>query len=711
MADGVLAVEGTAWDAPAAFVLGPTETSLVFQFDHSSLVQSLLIQADNNDTYQFEGRRLDGSYEVLGEVRPDDDTGLRTRSVVLPQPRGPFDALRITPHGGDGRYSVSEIVASCAPQLPPLKVRRFGTFFSTTYSIELVWLITVVLGAVLNALRPSKAALVLGGVATVLVTAYLGYVFWNAAELPRDAMQFQRALLAVSLILLGGIYQLRKTSRTMPAVFLGCVAIVAVCNFFSYGHRHFHRGNTNGGTWVHTFDMRIYYPTAKYFNELGYDGVYLASLGAYQEIRNSSWSELSQVRVRDLQNYSVETAGHLTEKIAAAKARFSPARWEAFVDDMRYFVDLMGDFDYLGTHADHGANASPAWMAIAHAIFSPFRASEAVLVGAGMLDVVLLGIAFVAIVRVFGWQLALFVVASFGATDFPYFGSNWVGATLRHDWLATLALGVCALKSRRYGLAGSLLAYSSMIRVFPVLAACVAALPLFAKLLRGGAIVSNFDRSALYRYGRGFIVTALILGMLPIALFGFRHSWAEWGSKIIEHANKPSVNNVGWRTVMAFDPDLVARRVMVPSNPEPWIRWQETQMQTLRENGVTYRGGQIIGLLAVGLLAWRAFPSQAALLGIALVPILSYPSNYYLHFFCLFPLLAYSWRDFRVGNRQLAHAAVMSLGVLFVIQYFTLSEPHSDECFTEQSAALLVALVIVLMAFGSWLRAGALRRF
>ena len=64
-----------------------------------------------------------------------------------------------------------------------------------------------------------------------------------------------------------------------------------------------------------------------------------------------------------------------------------------------------------------------------------------------MFDLVLLLLTFVMIGRCFGLRTALVSMVVFGSNDFIMYGTNWAGSTLRHDWLAYLGLGACAVKS------------------------------------------------------------------------------------------------------------------------------------------------------------------------------------------------------------------------------------------------------------------------
>ena len=67
----------------------------------------------------------------------------------------------------------------------------------------------------------------------------------------------------------------------------------------------------------------------------------------------------------------------------------------------------------------------------------------------------------------FGLLPMLVAMTVFGATELYMFGTNWAGATLRHDWLALLAFAACALRRQRWLLAGALLGFGTMLRVLP----------------------------------------------------------------------------------------------------------------------------------------------------------------------------------------------------------------------------------------------------
>src|SRR5262249_48658458 len=141
---------------------------------------------------------------------------------------------------------------------------------------------------------------------------------------------------------------------------------------------------------VHTFDMRVYYPVAKYFRELRFDGVYLASVQAYLEGQELPDRAVNNVELRDLHTNEIVRADRVMSEIHAIKQRFSPERWQSFVHDMRFFWRTMGSGQYLGSLEDHGGNATPVWLAIANLLFRYTEASERTLTLTALLDPLLL---------------------------------------------------------------------------------------------------------------------------------------------------------------------------------------------------------------------------------------------------------------------------------------------------------------------------------
>jgi len=79
-------------------------------------------------------------------------------------------------------------------------------------------------------------------------------------------------------------------------------------------------------------------------------------------------------------------------------------------------------------------------------IFKNAPASELTLTLAGPHRSVLVMFFFLVLARTFGTRVMLYVMVIWGATDFYTFTANFMGSTLRQDWLVALDWG-CARSS------------------------------------------------------------------------------------------------------------------------------------------------------------------------------------------------------------------------------------------------------------------------
>jgi hypothetical protein len=461
-------------------------------------------------------------------------------------------------------------------------------------------------------------------------------------------------------------------------------------------------------TLVHTFDMRHYFPTAKYFKELRFDGLYLASLAAYVDVMDGGNPEgVKDARLRDLTNYEMITGERAATQLAEIRARFTPERWEEWKRDMKYFIDTMGRGDYLGSMQDHGGNATPVWLLGGWAVFRAAPANEWTLSLAGLIDPVLLLIFFAVLGRTFGARVMLYTVVLFGATDFYQFGSNLMGSTLRQDWLVAIGLGACALKVGRPFLGGFLLAYAGLIRAFPALAALFLLVPLgfwiggWVRAHRRLPTVAEAlrEQRATLRAIAGAASAVVGLIALSGAIFGFRDAWLTWWTKMQIHATGPSTNNVGLRNILAWRPWNAAKVVIKQEHPEPWVEWQRLQIESFAQLRPVFLLVNAAAI-ALALLAARKRPlHQAALLGLTLIPFLFYPSNYYCHFIFLLPLAMAVGGPADDRDRNFAGVFVV-LATLCVGQYFTLAEGWSDLRYTYQTFWLLGAFTVILGTLG-----------
>jgi len=704
LTDGMLSNEGDEWLTDVTSRFSTAHSFVEYDLGLLQPVRCVMVQADNNDVYFMAGS-LDGQdWQQLWRVGAEPGAGMRVRSTKL---NATVRYLRLSATGGDALYSVSEIAAysECPVPWPADLPRAHGIPVGDALDIKV--LAFGILAGLFVLVHRRKAA----NVQYVLLLPVLGSLWMMIVELVNLYPFFNqepplRALVAglAALVVIREAFLSKRWEphRAVSIATLAFCAFTAFGTYYHFGMPQFFDQAKGRRTLVHTWDMRHYYPVAKYFRELRFDGLYLASLAAYID-NNPGFSDaqLAQVRLRDLRDAEIRTGTEVAAELPKIRARFSPERWEEFKQDMKYFGDTMGGADYLGSMQDHGGNATPVWILPAYFIFKYFPASETVISLAGLIDPVLVLFFFFVLWRTFGLRVMLYVAVIWGASDFYNFGSNLMGSTLRQDWLVALGLGACALKKERWALGGVLMAYGGLIRAFPAMATFFFLVPMawFAfdtwwarRKLPTRAEWRKNQRPALRAFV-GAAACVVVLVVATSALFGFKGSWVAWKEKIEIHATGPSTNNVGLRNVLAFSPDYSAKSLSEHRVAGPMGDWGTAQRMTFAARRPLFYAILLIAT-ALGLLACRGRRlEEAALIGLLLIPFYFYPSNYYCHFVFLIPMAVVGPRL----DRERTFAIVfIVLAAMCIGQYFTLAEGWTDLRYTYQSFLLLIGFGIIL---------------
>ena len=681
-------------------------------------IRCALVQGDNNDSYMLSGSADGASWELLWTAGPAGGAGMRVRHTTL---EASARYLRLTARGGDGMYSVGELAvfAECPAGWPDVKLTRAeGVPLPTGAHDKLLYFGAVAMAFVVLQSRGRRWVYLLAGLAVLAG----GSAVATFLEIGHIANTNEESLLRAIVAALAGILALKEAFlpegwRPHPRVAkatLGVLALLGLGCYYHFGDLQFRDHAKGRDTLVHTFDMRHYFPTAKYFKELRYDGLYLGSLAAYLDVTGEPVESVRTVELRDLDNYEMITGEQAAPRLGEIRARFSPERWEEFKKDMKYWIDTMGRGDYLGSMRDHGGNATPVWHLGGWLVFSRAPANELTLTLAGLIDPVLLLVFFFVLYRTFGLRVMLYTVILFGATDFYQFGSNLVGSTLRQDWLVALGLGACALKTGRRFLGGFLLAYGGLIRAFPALAAMFLVIPVLwfiVDYVRERKRLPTLDtvrteQAPTLRAIAGAAAGVVALMGLSAALFGVHDGWGTWSKKIAIHATGPSTNNVGLRNVLSWRPWNSAGALIRREHPEPWVDWNRLQIESFAQLRPLFYLLNLVAFALVALACRKRPLYQVALLGLLLVPFLFYPSNYYCHFVFLLPIaLAGLDADKPGAERDKNFAWVVGvLCAMCVGQFATYSEGWTDLRYTYQSFVLLIGFIAIMapLAWEGW---------
>lgn len=699
LTDRVAGNEGDAWKSTITALFG-SGSYVVWDLGSSQPIKAGWLQGDNNDSYEIATSEDGVDFKPVWTAGSAGGAGLRERSNQKLDGRGRY--VRIRPLGGDGSFSLSEVqlfpeVPSPFPPKPP---RRAGIALEARVSHA-----TVILGAALvvfllfSSSRLKRWMLVpLWGVAAAAVGYFVYNLLW-AWPVSQHEVSLVRGVVAMcaAAAILREAFGPRRFPAHRPAVYgvLAFTAPLAVLAFYNLGHPQFYDVKRASWTPVHFLDLRQYYATAKYFDEIGYRHIYDADMAAYMEDTGLSADSVSNIPMRDLDDHQVKTVGAQRTEVEEVKKRFSPERWEAYKRDARYFREAMGTNHYLEMMYDMGGNATPVWITIAHYLFTWFPASNQSFLLTGLLDPLLVLGALLVIARTFGVRTALACAVVFGANDFIMYGTNWGGATLRHDWMAYIAFGVCAIRAGRNVLGGVLFACATGIRAFPALAVMgLAAPPLWwtvERVVTTRKLPRLAELRAEFKSNERALLGAAVAGALLFAVstyFTSFEAWRDWLRKVSLLTSEPHGNHISWRSFVGG--------------------WNPDQPQVLRERMPAYVASVIAWVLAVLLAARKKRPEQAALLFMILMPILFYPANYYIHFVWLLPLLATEGRH--GSERPLAGSdahVVAALLVMCAAQFFTVAIPDRGLHFYSGSVLLFATLATVLMVIlrddlGAW---------
>ena len=409
--------------------------------------------------------------------------------------------------------------------------------------------------------------------------------------------------------------------RRKAGPLLWITALIAVAAYYNFGSFH-------SPGYVHHWEQFHYHLGSKYFPELGYDGLYAASMVAQEETRPDLGL---QPWVRDLRTNEVEPVAKILEHGREVKARFTPARWRSFQADHGHFLQSLA-WSYLGgIRMDHGYNPTPTWTFVARLFDTRGATDLDTLILLGLLNPLLLLVLFGFVITTYGSRVGTLSLIVFGL-GYPW-RFFWIGgAFLRLDWLAAVGVAICLLRRERYRWAGFLLAYAAMVRIFPVL------FLLGPGVLAVRALVKKEDFGWAWKLAEGFALgtlLCLLAGGFTGRGFG---AWEELATNLEKHHGTWLTNNVGLANVVLYDTDTLHRRDVDFSLPEPWLLWQ-LKMDRLKEERRLATGALAgLFLLIAAAASWRAERDESVVLGIGAVFTLLLLTCYYWIMLLLVPL-------------------------------------------------------------------------
>ena len=374
---------------------------------------------------------------------------------------------------------------------------------------------------------------------------------WRPSELPDSwapthGWALARVLAVVVILVVAGYAGLERVPRLSEAarrigrrVLLAVLGVAAVLSVFTYVDF----GVFRYGTYLNEWDFYHYYVGTKYAPELGYSNLYGATLAADQE--GGLRYQNPRHEMRDLHTAQICDVDREAAQAALYRGRFSDGRWREFVADISWFKMQLPANRWSLILADHGYNGTPAWSFVVGNLVTRHLsirhpASRALMLA---LDPLLLLASVAAVAWAFGLRTA-FVMMIFIGTHYLMSWGHLKGALLRTDFALCSVLAVCLVKKGRYRIAGILLGWAILSRIFPVFFLVGPGVLFLWQLFRGRSI----NRQLL-----GLLVacaaTVVVVVLGSCAFFGGTGIWHEWSRKIALHYADGSDWDLGYRII------------------------------------------------------------------------------------------------------------------------------------------------------------------
>ncbi|MEY4549147.1 MAG: hypothetical protein RL685_5342 [Pseudomonadota bacterium] len=437
--------------------------------------------------------------------------------------------------------------------------------------------------------------------------------------------------------------------RTLCWAFSG-LAFLAYFDFFN--------PNTRYEPYYHRHELYHYYLGSKYFDELGYRRLYTCT--AIAEVELGRGQEIKSKPLRDLSASNLLQRTDQTYVFSdpqQCKRHFSPERWQAFRNDVRWFESVSRGSYWDKMRVDHGYNPPPVWTMTGQLLSSWQPAGDHFFKALAAIDVSLqLGA-----LLLIGWAFGVRVMALAavfwgcnGAASFYWMG----GAFLRQDWYFLFVAALCLARKRCFAAAGAALAWSALLRVFPLL------------LFAGPGLIMMFDTWRKRRlqpdYAR-FLLGAALAGALLVGVSSAVCGWQAYPDfvrHISVHKLTPLTNNMGLEMLLTHDYGdrmffLVDERL-----DDPVRLWKEAYSAHAHSRRPLQLGAS---LLVLGWLAWALRRTRLLWVGMALsvplLPCLLSLTCYYYSFFVapallvlLSPALGPAYLALASASQVLLHA-------------------------------------------------------
>jgi hypothetical protein len=632
--DIVLLQEGSAWDSPQALRFLNPAARVSIDLRAARDLRYLVLQGDNNDAYAIEAS-LDGvTFRPLWTAPVyNEGIGLRTRFIALPKAES-ARYLRIRGVGGDNYYSLSELRAYCkAPKPWPLALNL--------PPVKHGW----------YALDNDNMVIIKGWVAAfaviVLLLQWLARGRWKPLDIGTD----------VTLALLG---------------------LFSFFAWWNLGHFHFDH-------YEHVWEHYHYYMGAKYAPELRYSRLYECTA-----VADSEDGFRARVKKRHMRDLAVTNELGPSDAILAnpglCKDHFTPERWKAFRDDIRFFRGRFSYERWDESQTDHGYNGTPVWGILGRIVANTGQLDWTKIRIVAWIDSGLLALMWAIVWWAFGWR-PMCVALLWWGLDFParFYWNG--GSMLRYDWLFWLVTGICFLKKRWHFAGGMALTYTTLLRIFPGFVVAAIILKALARMVRLRRFV--ISRGHL-RFAIGCVVAMAILIPASSWAAGGLDAWPQFAQNSNKHLHTALTNNMGLKTALGYDPKTSAKFLRDSNLADPFSTWKAARSHFYAKREPILLALLLLFCVMLARAGDREPDWSAACLGTGLIVMASELTCYYYGFLLAYGLM---WERRKVPG-------ILVTALAAVTCYFPNKMAWNDDHFTAMSLACAIAVILTTAWIG-----------
>jgi len=442
-----------------------------------------------------------------------------------------------------------------------------------------------------------------------------------------QVMYFSRiglALVAAGMLMIEA--RAKKLGEKLPEKTLKRIGIaVAVIGFVAYFDGF--NPNVRYPDYYHRHEFYHYYLGSKYSHALGYTRLYECTMIA--EVENGRGE---QIKKRELRDLSVNLIRPVTETYVfkdpgQCKKRFSPEEWESFKKDVSWFESVSRGGYWENMQQDHGYNPPPVWTAEGKLFASIAPAGDGFFKLLSLLDITLQAGTLLMLGWAFGWRVAAVAAVFWGtnaAANFYWTG----GAFLRQDWVFFMVASVCLARKRRFGLAGAALTWSSLLRVFPMIAFAGWAIVIGIHLYKHRKLHPSHQRLIA-----GCIVCAGLLIPTSMVVAG-PEAWRDFFAHIKVHNRTPLTNHMGLETMLVHDWQGRMRFTRDATLDDPFELWKQGRRDRFDHLKPVFFA--ISGVVFVWL-AWALRRTKSLWIAAGLsIPLVISLTNLTCYYYCMF---------------------------------------------------------------------------